>query len=155
MGAEEVGKGTVDGFDGSKDGWFVAAGVEKIEGFAGSPIAGFASLANFVLSTGFVGRGNNNAGGAVLLEPAVDTLGTAGTEGVVTAGAAVVGCGVGFVSTGGVCCFRDFSLSFDIAAASRSCFSHFEYDFDGRNLGLSGTRDIGPEKDVTRRVAGV
>lgn len=31
-----------------------------------------------------------------------------------------------------------FSLSFVIAAASRSCFSHLEYDRDGLSLGLSG-----------------
>ena len=31
-----------------------------------------------------------------------------------------------------------FSLNFVIAAASRSCFSHLEYDRDGLSLGLSG-----------------
>ena len=38
------------------------------------------------------------------------------------------------------CCL---SLIFDIAAASRSCFSHLEYDFVFCNLGLSVAGDAG------------
>lgn len=38
------------------------------------------------------------------------------------------------------CCL---SLIFDIAAASRSCFSHLEYDFVFCNLGLSAAGDAG------------
>ena len=38
------------------------------------------------------------------------------------------------------CCL---SLIFDIAAASRSCFSHLEYDFVFCNLGLSVAGEAG------------
>lgn len=71
----------------------------------------------------------------------------AGAEALAGAGVAVA---TGFFSGGAESCLTLF-LSLDIASASKSCFSHFEYDRDERSLGLSGAAGTGTASVEMRR----
>lgn len=112
----------------------VGAGVPKPNDFG-------ASFAGGAAATGVKpGVGLNSAG---LLE-FTKKLGTGAADGVAdSVGAEIWGIAGLFCSSVTFFCSCNLCLIFDIASASKSCFSHFEYDLECFSLGLSGLAAIG------------
>lgn len=69
---------------------------------------------------------------SVALVPFVVAVDVLEVEGASAGGAGVIAF-AGAAGAGAFSCLT-FSLSFAIAAASKSCFSHFEYDFECRSI---------------------
>ena len=137
------GNGTVDCFGGSEtfgaaEG-MVSEGKSVVEGLAGAGAVAALSVDGVGLpneKAEAAVKGAEGAGAGVAAAAGLESAATVdgGTIARPTVGVDVLG----FFSGSGAASCLTFSLSLAIAAASRSCFSHFEYDFDGLSFGLSG-----------------